>query len=64
MGQTPFQLVYGTEADMPMEYIVPNLRIAALTSMMECEALDERITQLEELEEEWYLAGFHRLVQK
>ena len=27
-SQTPFKLVYGKEEVMPMEYIVPNLRIA------------------------------------
>ena len=43
MGQTPFQLVYGIEAIMPMEYIIPSLRIAALTGMMDCEALEERL---------------------
>ena len=32
-GHTPFKLVYVQEAVMPMEYIVPNLRIAAATSM-------------------------------
>ena len=32
-GQTPFKLVYGKEAFMPMEYIVPSLRIAAATGM-------------------------------
>lgn len=52
MGQTPFRLVYGMEAVMPMEYIVPNLQIAATTGMADCEALEERLAQLEELEEE------------
>jgi len=33
MGQTPFQLVYDTEAFMPMEYIVPSLQIEVLTGM-------------------------------
>ena len=32
-GQTPFKLVYGQEAVMPMDYIVPSLCIAALTCM-------------------------------
>ena len=64
MGQTPFRLVYGTEVVMPMEYIVPSLWIAAMTGMVEHEALEERLMQLEELEEEWFLAGFHQQVQK
>jgi len=37
--QTPFRLVYGVEAVMPMEYIVPTLRIAALTRMVDRGAL-------------------------
>ena len=32
-GKTPFKLVYGKEAVMPMEYIVPSLRITATTGM-------------------------------
>ena len=58
-GQTPFRLVYGVEAVMPMEYIIPSLRIAAMTGMSDREALEERLAQLEELEEEQFLAGFH-----
>eukprot|EP00253_Pinus_taeda_P026022 PITA_26022 len=63
-GQTPFQLVYSMEFVMPMEYIVPSLCIAALTGMTNCEALEERLVQLEELKEEQFLAGFHQHVQK
>ena len=51
-GQTPFRLVYGREAVMPMEYIIPSLLIAALTGMSNHEDLEERLVQLEELEEE------------
>eukprot|EP00253_Pinus_taeda_P004566 PITA_04566 len=63
-GQTPFRLVYVVEAVMPMEYIMPSLRIEALTGMMGCEALEERLADLDELEEEIFLAGFHQQVQK
>ena len=52
MGQTLFWLVYGMEVVMLMEYIIPSLRIAMLTGMVDQEALEERLTQLEELEEE------------
>ena len=51
-GRISFRLVYGVEAVMPMEYIVPSLCIAALTGMMDCGALKERLAQLAELEEE------------
>jgi len=63
IGQTLFQLVYGMEEVMLMEYIVPSLQIATLTGMMDHKALEERLVQLEELEEELFLAGFHRQVQ-
>lgn len=49
---------------MPKEYIVPSLRIAALMSMTDREALEERLAQLEELEDEQFLVEFHQQVQK
>jgi len=49
---------------MLMEYIVPSLRIAVATGMVYHAALEERIAQLEELEEERFLVGFHQQVQK
>ena len=32
-GHTPFRIVYGKEVVVPMEYIVPSLRIVVLTGM-------------------------------
>ena len=32
-GNTPFRLVYCQEAVMPLEYVVPSLRVAAFTDM-------------------------------
>eukprot|EP00253_Pinus_taeda_P018473 PITA_18473 len=43
MGHTPFWLIYGVEAIMPMEYIMRSLRIATLIGMMNCRALEERL---------------------
>lgn len=63
-GQTPFWLVYGMEAVMSMEYIVPRLHIATLTGKTDRKTLEERLTQLEENEEERFLASFHQQVQK
>ena len=40
-GQTPFKLVYGKEAFIPMEYIIPSLRIVVVTGMDDVEALEE-----------------------
>lgn len=60
MGQTPFRLVYGMEVIMPMEYIVPSLWISVMMGMADHGTLEERLTQLEELEEERFLAGFRQ----
>ena len=48
--QTPFKLVYGLKAVVPMEYLVPSLRIAAFTYMDDTGTMKERLAQLEELE--------------
>ena len=42
-GYTPFLLVYGQESIVPMEYIVPSLRIAAIIEMMGMGAVEERL---------------------
>ena len=61
-GQMPFRLVYGVEVVMPMDYIVPSLRIVEFTGMAEHRVLEERLAQLTELEEDRFLAGFHQQV--
>lgn len=48
---------------MSMEYIMLSLRMVVLTSMTDHGALEERLAQLEELEEERFLVGFHQQVQ-
>jgi hypothetical protein len=58
--QTPFKLVYGLEEVVPMEYLVPSLRIAAFTNMDDTGAIQERLAQLLELEEDRFIAGFHQ----
>jgi len=59
-GQTPFRLVYDTKAVMPMKYFIPSLRIVAMTSMSDHKAFEERLAQLEDLEEEEFLIGFYK----
>jgi hypothetical protein len=34
-GKNPFKLVYGQEVVVPLEFLVPSLRIAAITHMTE-----------------------------
>jgi hypothetical protein len=62
--QTPFKLVYGLEVVVPMEYLVPSLRIASFTDMDDTGAVRERLAQLVELEEEIFIIGFHQQIQK
>ena len=62
MGKTPFKLVYGKEAVLPMECIIPNMRIAAATDMDDDVALEEHATHLMQLEEDHFIAGFHQHV--
>jgi hypothetical protein len=47
-----------------MEYLVPSLRIATFTGMDDTDAIQERLTQLMELEEDRFIAGFHQHVKK
>ena len=49
---------------MPMEYIVPSLRIATTTGMDDESALKEHVVQLIQLEEDSFIAGFHQCVEK
>ena len=42
-----------------MEYLVPSLRIVAAIGMDDEGALEERLTQLVQLEEDRFVAGFH-----
>eukprot|EP00253_Pinus_taeda_P030957 PITA_30957 len=64
LTKTPFRLVYEVEAVIPMEYIVPSLHIAMLMGMTDRGALEDRLAQLDELEEERLMAGFRQQIQK
>ena len=58
-GYTPFRLSYGQEVVIPMEYIVPRLKIAVLTDMADEETVSGRLLNLVGLEEDQFVAGFH-----
>ena len=45
-GHTPFKLAYGQEVVMPMEYIVPSLKITTLIDMADEEIVNERLLNL------------------
>jgi hypothetical protein len=42
--QTPFKLVYGLEVVVPMEYLVPSLKIVAFTDMDDTCDIHERLS--------------------
>ena len=64
IGHTPFKFSYGQEVVIPMEYIVPTLKIATLTDMANAETMNETLLQLVGLEEARFLVGFNQQVQK
>jgi hypothetical protein len=47
-GKTPFRLVYGQEAVVPLEFLVPSLRVATITNMTERGAVQERLSQVDD----------------
>ena len=48
---TPFQLVYGLEVVVPIEFVVPSLRIACLMRWDDQKSLEERLMNLNRLDE-------------
>jgi hypothetical protein len=66
IGQTPFQMVYGQEAMVPLEFVVPSLCVATITNITERGPVQERLGQLMIMEEdrmgeEYSLLVFQRL---
>jgi hypothetical protein len=49
---TPFRLVYGKVALMPLEFVVPSLRISLTTQMSDEQSLQKWLDELMELEED------------
>jgi hypothetical protein len=47
---------------VPMEYLVPSLRIATFTGMDDSGIFHDRLAQLLELEEDRFIVGFHQQV--
>jgi hypothetical protein len=47
-----------------MEYLVPSLRIEEFIDMDDISAVQDKLVQLVELEEDQFIAGFHQEVQK
>jgi len=62
--KTPFRLVYGQETMIPMEFILPSLRVAVITDILNFGAIEDIFSQLVQLEEYGFVVGFHYQVQK
>jgi hypothetical protein len=56
--------VYGKEAVIPLEFLVPSFHVATITNMTEQGAVQARLSQLMLMEEDSILARFHQEVQK
>jgi hypothetical protein len=57
-------LVYGKEAVMPMEFILPSLCIVEIMELSDAHEMEDILAQLVHLEEDRFLAGFHQQLQK
>ena len=60
---TPFSLAFGLEVVMPMEFLVPSLRVVVREILIK-EALTERLVDLEQLEETRLHAAYGMKVEK
>ena len=49
---------------MPMEYIVPILRVGAVTEMIDVDVVEDILLQPVNLEEQCFDVGFHQNVEK
>ena len=59
-GKAPFKLLYGKEAVMTMQYIIPSIRIVAIIGMSDEREIKERMTHLVSLEKDHFITGFHQ----
>jgi len=62
--KTSFWLVYGHEAIMPMEFILPSLCIETITELSDTGAIIERLTHLVLLEDDQFVARFYQQLHK
>ena len=49
---------------MPVQFIVPSLRVVAMTKLMEENAAQKHLQELMELEGDRFIVGFHQKVEK
>ncbi|RDX67941.1 hypothetical protein CR513_53131, partial [Mucuna pruriens] len=64
-GATPYSLVHGTEAVLPVEVEIPSIKVLAEVELDDAEWIQSRLDQLNLIEEKWLTALCHRqLYQK
>ena len=56
IGTTPFNLVFGLDAILPIEFMIPTLRVAKELEWTVGHELSQRLTELEQLDEFWLRA--------
>jgi hypothetical protein len=61
---TPFRLVYGKEVVIPMDFILPSPHITTINDLSYFGAIEEILSQSVQLEEDHFVTGFHKQVQK
>jgi hypothetical protein len=61
---TPFKLVYGQDAVVPLEFLVPSLHIETIMHMTEQGAIHDMLNPLLVMEKDRILAWFHQQFQK
>jgi len=54
--------VYGREVVVSLEYLIPSLHVATITNMTKRGAVQKRLSQFMELEEDMIMVGFHQEV--
>lgn len=47
-----------------MEFIVPSVRVASMTNLMEEDVAQKHLQELMEIEEDRFVVGFHQKVEK
>lgn len=61
---TPFQLVFGSEAILPIEFMLPYLRIMRVGGLADEKALDEWIENMVQLDEHRAIARWSQKQEK
>jgi hypothetical protein len=64
IGKIPFKPIYGQEAVVSLEFMVPSLRIAIITHMTERGTVQERLNNLMTMEEDHILVGVTKKFRK